>query len=60
MKEVKFGLASMFHVKYLCGETNIFSTGKMNNEEKNGQGPFHINTKFGVVRLTTGNIFCPP
>lgn len=46
----------MFHVKCLCGETNIISTGKRNNEEKNGQGPFHINTKLGVGRLTTGNI----
>ena len=44
VKERKYGLASIFHIKcHTCGNVTNISSGKRQNDEKNGQGPFDVN-----------------
>ncbi|XP_062601452.1 uncharacterized protein LOC134263157 [Saccostrea cucullata] len=54
VKERKYGLASIFYIKCECGEVTSVATGRRQNDEKNGQGSFHINTKLGVALVHAG------
>ena len=49
VSERKYGLASIFQIKcHKCGNITSISSGKRQNDEKNGQGPFDVNVKVGV------------
>ena len=49
VSERKYGLASIFQIKcHKCGNITSISSGKRQNDEKNGQGPFDVNVKLGV------------
>lgn len=49
VSERKYGLASLFYIKCCkCGDINCVASGKRQNDEKNGQGPFNVNAKLGA------------
>ena len=51
--ERKYGLASICYIKCCkCGQIKSVASGKRQNHEKNGQGPFDINAKLGVGLYT--------
>lgn len=55
VSERKYGLASLFYIKCCkCGDINCVASGKRQNGEKNGQGPFNVNAKLGVALLHAG------
>ncbi|XP_078315372.1 uncharacterized protein LOC111116349 [Crassostrea virginica] len=55
VSERKYGLASIFQIKcHKCGNITSISSGKRQNDEKNGQGPFDVNVKLGVALLHAG------